>query len=272
MVPGDRQRPRGGRGGDRKHRPDGRRALQGDLQGDHAAERAAGHEREPLDAERVQQGPLGPGLVAGGDGWERLPVRLAGSRVDLDRPGCPVPAAQQVRAEDPDPVGVERPAGPDERRPPVPGRVRAAGEGMDDEDLRCLFRPGSVVPVGDAESGQARSVDEVERTEVAGHDGPRVERRRDRRPELGRRAGTGRLPTPRRGSRDRPGAGRPATTARRRRRRGRRSPPPRAPGRGPRGCRRRAPGRSRGARGRRSRRPPPAPPPTAAGAWWWPGG
>ena len=58
-----------------------------------------------------------PGLVARGRLREGGPVRLAGRGVDGRRAGGPVAAAEEVGAQDADPVGVERPAGADERVP-----------------------------------------------------------------------------------------------------------------------------------------------------------
>ena len=52
-----------------------------DLEGDHAAERAADDQRDRIDAERVEQAPIGRGLVARRDRRERRAVRPARSRV-----------------------------------------------------------------------------------------------------------------------------------------------------------------------------------------------
>ncbi len=110
--------------------------------------RPAGDEREPPDAQAVGEGPDGAGLVAGRGLGEGGAPRLAGGGVDGGRPGGPVAAAEQVGAQDADPVGVEGPPGPDERRPPVAGGVGRAGERVDDQHLRRV-RPGAVVPVGE---------------------------------------------------------------------------------------------------------------------------
>ena len=136
------------------------RPLEGDLEGHHPAERAAGDEGEAPDPQRVEERPLGPGLVARGDGREGRPVGLPGPRVDIGRPGRAVAAAEQVGAEDADPGRVEGPPRPDERRPPVAGRVGAAGEGVDDEDLGRLGGPRAVVAIGDAERREDRPVTE----------------------------------------------------------------------------------------------------------------
>ena len=53
---------------------------QGDLERDHAAERAADDEVQPVDAERVEQPPLGARLVARRDRREGRAVRPARSR------------------------------------------------------------------------------------------------------------------------------------------------------------------------------------------------
>ena len=96
-----------------------------------------------VDAERVEEPPLGARLVAGRDRRERRAVRPPGPRVGRGRAGRAVAAAEQVGAQDAEPVRVERPARPDERLPPVAGRVGRAGQGVDDEDLRRVRRaPG----------------------------------------------------------------------------------------------------------------------------------
>ena len=82
---------------------------QGDLERDHPAQRAAHDELDDIDPQRVEQPPLGSRLVARGDGRECVAVRSTHALIDRCRAGRPVPAAEQVGAEDPDAVGVERP-------------------------------------------------------------------------------------------------------------------------------------------------------------------
>ena len=60
-------------------------ALEGDLEGDHAAQRAAGHEGQALDPERVEERPLGARLVARGDRREGRAVGPPGRRVRARR-------------------------------------------------------------------------------------------------------------------------------------------------------------------------------------------
>ena len=82
------------------------------------------------------------------DRRERRAVRPAGPRMERGRPGRAVATAEQVGAQDADPLGVERPALADERLPPVAGRIGRPGERVDDEDLRRLAGRRAVVPVG----------------------------------------------------------------------------------------------------------------------------
>ncbi len=118
-VPCDALRVQGVRAGDRhdginlireQHRP---------FQCLHPAERAAGHRREPLDAELVEERALGPHHVRDGDHGEVRPVRLARRRVDRGRPGRAAAAAEQVRGNDEEAVGVERLARADHPVPPA---------------------------------------------------------------------------------------------------------------------------------------------------------
>ena len=93
----------------------------------HASERAAGHRREPLDPELVQERALGPHHVGDGDHGEVGAVRPARRRVERRRPRGPAAAAEQVRGDDEVPVGVERLAGADH---PVPPAERLTGRAV----------------------------------------------------------------------------------------------------------------------------------------------
>ena len=181
-VPGDRERARRGRRGDRHHRADRFRPLQCHLEAHHPPERPAHDQRDARNSQGVEQRPVGPRLVTRGDRRERRPVRPAGCRIRAARSGRAVAAAEQVRAQDADPVRVECQARSDEGRPPVARGVRGSREGVDDEDLRRVRRTGAVVAVGDAQRGEPRPGDELERPEVAPHDPPRPERGDGRRP------------------------------------------------------------------------------------------
>ena len=97
------------------------------LQRLHAAERAAGHRREPFDPEHVKERALGPHHVGDGDHGEVRPVRLARRRVDRRRPRRAAAAAEQVRGDDEEAVGVECLARADH---PVPPAQRLAGRAV----------------------------------------------------------------------------------------------------------------------------------------------
>jgi hypothetical protein len=90
---------------------------------------------------------------------------LVDERIDRHWTRRPVASARQVRADDAEPIGVERPAGSDQRLPPIAGRVRRARKGVDDQDLGCGGSARSVVPVGDDERVDPRATREHERTE-----------------------------------------------------------------------------------------------------------
>ena len=85
VVPGDghrRRSRRAPRSASRVRTASGR--VERDLERDHAAERAADDEVEPVDAEGVEQPPLGPRLVAGRDRREGRAVRPARSRGSVE--------------------------------------------------------------------------------------------------------------------------------------------------------------------------------------------
>ena len=73
--------------------------------------------------------------VADAEEREVEAVGLAGLRVDRRRPGRPAAAAEQVRADDEEALGVDRLAGADQRVPPH-RRLRVAGQRVADEDRR----------------------------------------------------------------------------------------------------------------------------------------
>ena len=154
VVPADGELADAGRRRDRHDAADLARALEGHLQGDHAAERPAHGESELADSERVEETPLRPGLVADGDAGKAPTVWLAGNRVARSRAAGAVAAAQQVHAHDAVLIGVEDLAGTDQRRPPVAGGVGRAGKGVDHQDLASLADRDAIVAIGDHQVGQ----------------------------------------------------------------------------------------------------------------------
>ena len=80
------------------------------------------------------------------------------ARIARRRAGGAVAAAEQVRAQDADAVGVERPTRPDQRLPPVAGRVGRAGQRVDDERPAAPSAGArAVVAVGDGQLRQQSS-------------------------------------------------------------------------------------------------------------------
>ena len=156
MVPGDRQRADRRRGSDRGHVAGRLRPGQRDLERHHPAERAAGRQRDLLDAELVEQAPLGAGLVHRGDRREARPVRPARPWMQGGRPAGAIAATEEVRAQHANLGRVECPALADQRLPPVARRVRRSSERVDHEDLRRGIGRRAVVAVGDDQVGERR--------------------------------------------------------------------------------------------------------------------
>ena len=108
------------------------------------AERAAGHRREPLDPELVEERALGSHHVRDGDHREVRAVRPAGRRVERRRPRRPAAAAEQVRGDDEVAVGVERLAGADHPVPPAEPLARPRRRGPRRRSRRgCSAPPAS---------------------------------------------------------------------------------------------------------------------------------
>ena len=111
--------------------------------------------------------------VFDGDHRKVSTVALAGFRVDRDRAGRSVAAAEIVHADDEELVGVKRLAGTDEIVPPADvarivgidaGDVVTAGQGMADEDgVRARRVERAVGFVHEVETGQERAALERQR-------------------------------------------------------------------------------------------------------------
>ena len=119
-VPGHALRVEGVRAGDGHDVVDLVREEHRPLERLHPAERAAGHRREPVDAELVEEGALGAHHVGDGDHREVRPVRRAGGRVGRRRSRRTAAAAEQVRGDHEVVVGVERLARARSSRPTSP--------------------------------------------------------------------------------------------------------------------------------------------------------
>ena len=112
------------------------------LQHLHAADRPADRRERALDAEVTEQPPVHGHEIAHGAEREAQAVGLAGGRVDRRGARRALAAAQQVRADDEQPVGVDRLAGADQVVPParprgvavMAGGVGVAGQRVADED------------------------------------------------------------------------------------------------------------------------------------------
>lgn len=142
LVEGDVLRGMAGGGGDRHggehplgiaHRP---------LQHLHAAHRAADHGKQRLDAEMVEQHRLGADHVADRHQRQVEAPAPAGRRIGRGRSGGAEAAAEHIGADYEEAVGVDRPAGADEQRPPAGlagqrvarGDILVAGQGVADEN------------------------------------------------------------------------------------------------------------------------------------------
>ena len=165
--------------------------LHGPLERLHAAERAAGDGGQPRDPELIQERALGPHHVGDRDDRKVGPVGPARCRVRGRRSRRAAAASEQIRADDEEPVGVERLAGADHAVPPaqapaaagvalvgaeaVPGALRgrrrreagrvgvAAQRVADQNDVVPRRRQRPVGLVGDADRMQLASTVERER-------------------------------------------------------------------------------------------------------------
>ena len=124
LVEGDVLRGMARRGRDRKRGEDAIGIGRRPLQHLHAAHRTAGHAKQRVDAEMVDQQRLRAHHVGDRDDRKVEAVGLAGLRIERGGAGRAHAAAEDVRANDEEPVGVERPARADHRLPPA----RAAGD------------------------------------------------------------------------------------------------------------------------------------------------
>ena len=144
----------------------------------HAAEASAHHGGPLRDAELVGESRLRVDPVLDGDQRKLRAPRLAGRRIDRERPGRAEAAAEIVDAHDEEAVGVERLARPDHVVPPadvvrivgvVARHVMRRVERMADEH-RVVARRGQrpVGLVGELERRQARPAGERQRRVEAG--------------------------------------------------------------------------------------------------------
>ena len=140
-VPGDGLGGRGGRR--RKHdQPiDRHRGPAAPLERHHAAERAAGDERQPIHAELREQRGVRERQIRRRQVGKRLVVLAR----PLPRAGGPVTAPEQVGCDDGMAGGVQRLARPDERAPPAPPRPRSPSgrgrRGSSRDPGRPRYRP-----------------------------------------------------------------------------------------------------------------------------------
>ena len=166
LMEGDILRGMACRGRDRQGSEDAIGIARGPLQNLHAAHRAAGDAKERLDAKVVEQQGLRPHHVGDGDDRKVEPERVAGLRVDRRRAGGAHAAAEDIRADDEESVGVEGPAGTDHRFPPAgPACHRMKVRDMlvcgqrvaDEKGVRARRVEGAIGLIGDGERRESRA-------------------------------------------------------------------------------------------------------------------
>jgi len=125
-----------------------------------------------IDAERINEAHLRIDNIADGDHWEIKAVGAPCRRIDRGRSGRPHAAAENVGADHKEAVGVDGPAGSDQRRPPAGlvgqwvriGGVLVTGQRMADENrIGAVGIQRAVGLVGDVEGRQRLPAIEAQR-------------------------------------------------------------------------------------------------------------
>ena len=123
MADGDGIGPGHGGAGDADHPRCAARVANGELQGLHAAERAADRREKAVETKVVEQPHVDHDHVAHRKQGKVTAVGLVRPRIEGGRSGGAVGAAEDRRAEDEEPIGIESEPRPDHALPPAGRRV-----------------------------------------------------------------------------------------------------------------------------------------------------